>query len=100
MYDVVAAELVRVDDWQLANQLSFNIDNISNLIVTNKRFVEKELALSCKIIEKTNSMKFLGVTTDDRLSFNEHVRELVKRISMSNGLRLNHLRLNLMPIML
>ena len=31
-------------------------------------------------------MKFLGVTIDDRLAFNEHVRDLVKRISMSTGL--------------
>ena len=32
-------------------------------------------------------MKFLGVTIDDIFSFNEHVRDMVKRISMSTGLR-------------
>ena len=31
-------------------------------------------------------MKFLGVTNDDRLSYNEHMSELVKIISMSTGL--------------
>ena len=56
------------------------------MIVTNRRLGEKELALSGKIIQKTNSIKFLWVTIDDRLSFNEHVRELAKRISMSTGL--------------
>ena len=33
-----------------------------------------------------SSIKFLGVTIDDRLSFNEHVRDLAKRISMSTAL--------------
>ena len=86
MYDVLAAELLRVGEWLYANRLSLNIDKTSYMIVTNRKFDEKELALSGKIIQKTNSIKFLGVTIDDRLSFNEHVRDLVKRISMSTGL--------------
>ena len=56
------------------------------MIVSNRKFVENELALSAKIIQKTNSLKFLGVTIDYRLSFNEHVLDLVKIISMSAGL--------------
>ena len=86
MYDVLAAELLQVGKWLHANRLSLNIDKTSYLIFTNRKFDEKELALSGNIIQKTNSIKFLGVTIDDRLSFNEYVRDLVKRISMSTGL--------------
>ena len=56
------------------------------MIVTNRKFAVKELALSGKIIQKSNSINFLGVTIDDKLSFNEQVCDFVNRISMSTGL--------------
>ena len=59
MYDVQAAELLRVGKWLHANRLSLNIDKISYMIVTNRKFDEMELALSGKIIQKTNSIKLL-----------------------------------------
>ena len=79
MYDVLAAELLRVGEWFYANRLSLNIDKTSYMIVTNRKFDFKELALSGKIIQKTNSKKFLGVTINDRLSFSELVRDLVNK---------------------
>ena len=57
MYDVLTAELVRVGEWLHANRLSLNIDKTSYMIVSNRKFAEKELALSGKIIQKTNSIK-------------------------------------------
>ena len=63
-----------------------NVDKTNYTIVTNKTFVERDLALPGKIIKKINSIEFLGVTIDDRLSFNEHVREFVMRISLSADL--------------
>ena len=83
---VLTAELIRVGGWFHANRLTLKINKTSYIIVSNKKFAKKELALSGKMIQKTNSLKFLGVTIDDRLSFNEHVRHLAKRISMSTGL--------------
>ena len=59
MYDVLAAELVRVGEWLYANRLSLNIDKTSYMIVTKRKFDEKELALSGKIIQTTNSINFL-----------------------------------------
>ena len=41
-YDVLAAELVIVGDWLLANRLSLYIDKTTYMIVTNKMFSEKE----------------------------------------------------------
>ena len=48
MYDVLAAELVRVGEWLHANRLSLNIDKTSYTIVTNRKFAVKALALSGK----------------------------------------------------
>ena len=46
MYDFLEAELVRAGDWLLVNRLPLNIDLTINMIVTNKKFEENELALS------------------------------------------------------
>ena len=59
MYDVLAAELLRVGEWLYASRLSLTIDKTSYMIVTNRKFDENELALSGKIIQPTNSIKFL-----------------------------------------
>ena len=60
-----------------------------------------EFLLSAKIIEKTNAVEFLGETGDDRLSLNEHVRELVKIKSISIQFQLlYHLTFNSVPITL
>ena len=72
MNDVLAEELVRVGEWLHDNKLSLNIDKTSYMIVTNRTFAEKELALSVKTLQKNNSIKFHGVTIDDRYFFNEH----------------------------
>ena len=68
MYDVLTAELLRVGEWRHANRLSLNIDKTSYMIVSSRKFEKKELALLGKIIQKTNSINFLGVTIDDRFS--------------------------------
>ena len=62
------------------------IDKTGFMIVTNKYFAEKESALSCKVIAKTNFIKFNGVTIDDGHFFNEDVSELAKIVSMSTGM--------------
>ena len=69
MYNVLAAELGRVGEWFHANRLSLNIGKTSYTIVSNRKIAEKELALSGKIMQKSNSIKFLGGTIDDGLPF-------------------------------
>ena len=59
MYDVLATELLKVCEWLHANRLSLNMDKTSYMIVANRKFDEKKLALSGKIIQKTNSIKNL-----------------------------------------
>ena len=48
MYDVLTEELLRVGEWLHASRLSLNIDKTSDTVVSNRKFAEKELALSAK----------------------------------------------------
>ena len=50
IHDVLAAELVQVGVWLLANRLCLNRDKTSYMFVTNGIFAVKQLALSGKII--------------------------------------------------
>ena len=97
MQDVLAAELVRVGDCLHNNRLSLKIDKSRYMIVRVKEITEKVLMLSGSIIEKNNSLKFLGVTIDVRLSLNEEVSDLMKIISACMIIKfqpLDHFRLN------
>ena len=56
------------------------------MTVSNRKFAENESELSGKILQKTNAIQKFRVTIDDRLSFDEHVRDLVMRISIVTDL--------------
>ena len=46
MHDFLTAELVQVSEWLHTTRLSLNIDRTSYMMASNKKFAEKELALS------------------------------------------------------
>ena len=53
-----------VGDGVLANRIFVNVGKTSYMIVPSKKFAKKELALSSKIMVKTNSIIFVAVTID------------------------------------
>ena len=85
IYINLATELKRVGQWVQVNRLSLNIDKTNYMIISNRKYNVKDLQLSGKIINRTNHVKFLGVIIDDKLSFSEHVHDLVKKVSSSTG---------------
>ena len=86
IYDILETELGRVSQWLHVNRLSLNIDKTNYMIITNKKIDEKELRISGRIIKRATSVKFLGVTIDDRLSFAGHVRDVTNKISSATGM--------------
>ena len=79
IYTALRSELDKVSHWLQANRLSLNVNKTSYMIITNKKFNERELKISGSIVGRTNCIKFLGVTIDERLSFSNHVRDMVKK---------------------
>ena len=80
----VNRELVGVHNWLKTNRLSLKVSKTSYVIISNQKN-----ALDFKIREtsltKVSTVKFLGVTLDENLTFNDHVNKVTRKISKSVG---------------
>ena len=65
-------ELVRVDNWLKTNRLSLNVSKSSYLIICNQKNAS-DIKLRDSILTKISTVKLLGVTFDENLTFNAHV---------------------------
>ena len=84
MHATVNSELVGVDNWLKANKLSLNVSKTSNMIISNQKKAI-EIRIRDSILTKVSTVKFLGVTLDENLSFNDHVKNITTKISKYVG---------------
>ena len=72
-------QLVGVDNWLKANRLSLNISETSYMIISNQKNAV-EIRILDSILTKVSTVKFLGVTLDKNLMFNDHVKNVTTKI--------------------
>lgn len=86
----VTHELSKIDDWLKTNRLSLNIDKTCYMIFTHNSYKTHECSIKIRDCPLTyvRATKFLGITIDDRLSYNEHLTILTKQLSRVRGLLL------------
>ena len=65
-------------------KLSFNISKTSYMMISNQKNV-MEIRIRDSILTKVSTVKFLGVTLDENLTFNDHVKNVTTKISKSVG---------------
>ena len=75
IHATVNRELVGVDNWLKANRLSLNISKTSYMIVYNQKNVI-EIRIRDSILTKVSTVKFIGVTLDENLTFNDLVKNV------------------------
>ena len=80
----VNRELVGVDNCLKANRLSLNISKTSYMIISNQKNAI-EIRIRDSILTKVSIVKFLGVTLDENLTFNDHVKNITTKVSKSVG---------------
>ena len=66
----VNRELVCVDNWPKANTLSLNVSKTSYMIISNQKNAI-DIKIRDSILTKVSTVKFLGVTLDGNLTFND-----------------------------
>ena len=78
------SELVGVDNWLKLSRLSLNVCKTSYMITSNQK---NALGINIRelILSKVSTVKFLGVTDDENLTFNDHVNNVTSHISKSVG---------------
>ena len=84
VHATVNRELVGVDNWLKANRLSLTVSKTSDMIIFNQKNAI-EIRIRDSILTKVSTVKFLGVTLDENLTFNDHVKNVTTKISMSVG---------------
>ena len=77
-------ELVKLDRWIFVNKLSLNVNKSAHTNFTNKDFTNHpNIIIRNNTVFFTNEIKFLGVTIDNKLSFNSHISSVCNKIAKS-----------------
>ena len=88
METIINQELKEISEWLKVNKLSLNIKKTHYMIFTTKRkrLVDVSLQIDGHIINKTDSTKFLGVIIDNKLSWKNHIKHVVGKVSRGIGM--------------
>ena len=81
VHATVNRELVgKKDNWLKANRLSLNVSKTSYMIISNQKYAI-DIRIRDSILTKVSTVKFLGVTLDEIITFNDHVKNVTTKIS-------------------
>ena len=84
VHATVDRELVGVDNWVKTNRLSCKVSKTSYMMLSNQNKAF-DIKIRDSILMKVSTDKFLGVTLDENLTFNDHVNKVNAKISKSVG---------------
>ena len=91
LFETANQELSQINDWFLANKLSLNVDKAKYMLFhkcINQENIPLKLPLlqlNSKIIERENSLKFLGVVLDEDLTWKKHIQLIENKVSKNVG---------------
>jgi ribonuclease HI len=77
--------LLLVDQWGIDNFLKFNPDKTVAIMFTNKRKwqLNSKIILGGKEITLSDTVKYLGITLDKKLSWNQHINNICIKSNIS-----------------
>ena len=82
-------EIKNIEVWLRCNKLSVNVKKTTYLIFTpwqKKCDHNFSISLGGQLLTQTNATKFLGVYSDEHLTWKDHISYLCKQISKSIGM--------------
>ena len=79
----VSQEINKVDDWFGKNKLSLNYNKSSYMIMGNRLSARNSfnLLINSNIIPRSNTVKYLGVILDNKLTWQPHIDNISKKLS-------------------
>ena len=87
LVNIINIELRSVSDWIKSNKLSLNLKKTTCMLFSNKHTVLPiDICIDNMVINLTNSVKFLGLYIDNKLSWKYHIDYLCKIISRNMGI--------------
>ena len=82
VHAIMNRELVEVDNSLEANILYLNVSKTSYMIISNEKNAF-DITIRDSILKKVSTVKFLGVTLDKNLTFDDHVKKVPTKIFKS-----------------
>ena len=81
----------KIKDWAFQQKMSFNPDpskHAQEVIFTRKikKVVHPQIFFNDKLFQQVSSQKHLGLILDTSLTFDEHIRAIISKVSKSIGL--------------
>ena len=90
----VSQKINKVDDWLGKNKLSLNYSKSSYMIIGNRLGARNSfnLLINSNIILWSNTVKYLGVVLDNKLTWQPHIDNISKKLSKCCGMvfKLHH----------
>ena len=85
---IVNKEIKKIDRWMIMNKLTLNYKKCKYMIISSKQLDISEFILTVnnQNMERSDSIQYLGVLIDDKLSWKSHVQKLNKKLSKICGL--------------
>ena len=90
----IECELLTIFAWLQTNKIKINFDKSKFMVFSyGKKYDLNSLKLGNNHIERTESIKFLGITIDQNLNFKAHANSISNKVAKVNGLlfRLNNI---------
>ena len=85
--ETLEIELPKIEKWFLSNKLTINASKteymINGIVQSENPF---NISLNGTCLNKSNSVKYLGVMIDDKLSWKNHIELLEKKLSTACAL--------------
>ena len=80
-------DLQLVSEWLIANSLTLNIGKTYYVIFSTREVPnDLQIKIGLQTIERHSSGKFLGVILDEKLTFGEHLTQIISKVSKIVGL--------------
>ena len=87
LQQIANTELSKIVNWMVSNKLTLNHSKSKFLIITKKgRNASINIHINNHAIEQVDSIEYLGITIDSKLSWNEHIKYLESTLSTANGI--------------
>ena len=86
---IINLNLMELSKWLTANKLSLNIKKSKILFFRRKQDSNKlksKIELNNEILEEIENIKYLGITIDNKLTFNRHIDHISQKITKGNSL--------------
>ena len=83
----INSELLKIDDWVRANQLSLNASKTTYSIFSAKKInLTSNITIRNTNIARSQCQKFLGVLLDENLNFQAHINSICLKVSRATGI--------------